>query len=174
MNDDFWISGIAFDSYPLKENEVVTAFITKSKPMNPTGTRVIDYDAFQFICEQNKELMTSLGIKNLAISDLEANLEQSKIAEANAVDRKYEYAALMHQLEAENIELKKRLMLLIERSIAPINITGVSINRITIGDYEISKINDESIFIKHESGEGGQFPLDSLEALIKQFYEDHF
>lgn len=52
-------------------------------------------------------------------------------------------------------------------------IKGIGEN-IQIGHYEIRKLSDGSFFIEHDSGEGGQFSADSLEAAITQFYADNF
>lgn len=47
-------------------------------------------------------------------------------------------------------------------------------NKLTIGQYEISELEDGSFYIEHESGEGTQVSKDDLEACITQFYADYF
>jgi hypothetical protein len=46
--------------------------------------------------------------------------------------------------------------------------------RVQVGKYLISRQGVNSIWIEHESGEGGEFREDLLEALIDNFYQKFF
>lgn len=46
---------------------------------------------------------------------------------------------------------------------------------IVIGRYTIKRgVEPGKVWIEHESGEGGDFPEESLEALLHEFYCDNF
>ena len=46
--------------------------------------------------------------------------------------------------------------------------------RVQIGKYSISKQDENSIWVEHESGEGSAFKEDLLEKHIDDFYKRHF
>lgn len=46
--------------------------------------------------------------------------------------------------------------------------------RVQVGKYSLSKQAENSIWIEHESGEGGAFREDLLEAYIESFYRRFF
>ena len=48
------------------------------------------------------------------------------------------------------------------------------ISQIRIGKYTISRYAENSIWIEHESGEGGMFKEDLLEKYIEAFYKRFF
>lgn len=46
--------------------------------------------------------------------------------------------------------------------------------KVQIGKYSLSSQGKGSVWIEHESGEGGEFREDDLEVLIHAFYGKHF
>ena len=47
-------------------------------------------------------------------------------------------------------------------------------NPLEIGNYLLSRFDDESVWIETVEGEGGAFPTALLEDVIHRFYEEHF
>lgn len=49
---------------------------------------------------------------------------------------------------------------------------------VKVGEFTLSRMNSdedcESIWIEHESGEGGEFQENQLEKVIAEFYDKHF
>ena len=47
-------------------------------------------------------------------------------------------------------------------------------NYVHIGDFTIFRYDDTSVWIEAKGGEGGQFPIEALEAVLAAFYAEHF
>jgi len=45
---------------------------------------------------------------------------------------------------------------------------------ITLGDFTILRMGDGKIWIRHESGEGGQFDEEKVAEVIAKFYKENF
>ena len=43
---------------------------------------------------------------------------------------------------------------------------------LTLGEFTITVMNDDKVYIRHESGEGGEFSKSELVEVIGEFYRD--
>ena len=58
-------------------------------------------------------------------------------------------------------------------TIQPIGMYGET-SRVKVGDFEICRQTDKSIWIEHEDGEGGEFSEAEFANAIKKFFNLHF
>ncbi len=79
-----------------------------------------------------------------------------------------EWAANLIQEYERRTGLKK-----MDEKRKPIGMYGET-PRVKIGQYSLSIMRENSIWIEHEDGEGGEFEESDLEAVVHAFYKKHF
>jgi len=50
----------------------------------------------------------------------------------------------------------------------------IEIGKYTLTEYEDDEVLQNTIWIRHEDGEGGTFSKDGLEKAIEQFFKENF
>lgn len=53
-------------------------------------------------------------------------------------------------------------------------VAGKEYGSVVVGKYTIAELDDESVWISFEDGEGGQFSIETLEAAIAAYYQENF